>query len=87
MKPPSAVNSVLFVTYHFPPEIGGIHTRISHYVKELRRRGVVVTVFVITTRGKEVKKGFDHAVAANPVKAVAIAAGVGLLIGWLWRRN
>jgi glycosyltransferase involved in cell wall biosynthesis len=56
LNPPADVNSVLFVTYHFPPEIGGIHTRISHYVRELRRRGIAVTVFVITTRGQDVRR-------------------------------
>jgi L-malate glycosyltransferase len=56
LKPPAKVESVVFVTYHFPPEIGGIHTRISHYIGDLRRRGVAVTVFVITTHGGHVRK-------------------------------
>lgn len=43
------VKSVLFVTYHFPPEIGGIHTRIAHYIQSMRDRGIRVTVFVIAT--------------------------------------
>jgi len=50
------VKSILFVTYHFPPEIGGIHTRISHYVNELRRRGIRVTVFVVTTHGTRTER-------------------------------
>jgi len=45
------IRSVLFVTYHFPPEIGGIHTRIIHYIQSMRARGIRVTVFVIATRG------------------------------------
>jgi glycosyltransferase involved in cell wall biosynthesis len=53
---PAGVKSILFVTYHFPPEIGGIHTRISHYVSELRRRGIRVTVFVVTTHGTRTEK-------------------------------
>lgn len=47
---------MLFVTYHFPPEIGGIQTRTSHYIEELRRRGISVTVFVLKTRGVGVKR-------------------------------
>ncbi len=39
------------------------------------------------TRTKEIKKGFEHTVAAHPIKAIAIAAGAGLLVGWLWRRR
>jgi glycosyltransferase involved in cell wall biosynthesis len=56
LKSPAGVKSIIFVTYHFPPEIGGIHTRISHYVRELRRRGIAVTVFVVTTHGKDVQR-------------------------------
>ena len=50
------VRSVLFVTYHFPPEIGGIQTRISRYVRELGRRGIAVTVFVLTSHGSEARR-------------------------------
>ncbi|MDA4118523.1 MAG: glycosyltransferase family 4 protein [Thaumarchaeota archaeon] len=52
----AGIRSILFLTYHFPPEIGGIHTRISHYVSELRRRGIRVTVFVITTHGSRMER-------------------------------
>lgn len=54
--PVGKTRSVVFVTYHFPPEIGGIHTRISNYVRDLRRRGIEVTVLVLTTRGKDVSR-------------------------------
>ena len=50
--------SVLLVTYHFPPEIGGIHTRTLHYVQNLRRRGIDVTVFFIVSHGSEIRKYF-----------------------------
>ncbi len=56
LKSSADAKSVVFVTYHFPPEIGGIHTRISHYVRDLRRRGIAVTVLVITTHGKGVER-------------------------------
>jgi glycosyltransferase involved in cell wall biosynthesis len=54
-KPP-APKSVILITYHFPPEIGGIHTRMLHYVENLRSRGISVTVFFIVSHGTEVKR-------------------------------
>ena len=50
------VRSILFVTYHFPPEIGGVNTRIYNYVRELRRRNVGVAVLVLVNRGTRVKR-------------------------------
>jgi glycosyltransferase involved in cell wall biosynthesis len=44
------VKSILFVTYHFPPEVGGIQTRIYHYVTELSRRRICVAVMYLTTK-------------------------------------
>jgi glycosyltransferase involved in cell wall biosynthesis len=41
---------VLFVTYHFPPEIGGIQTRIVHYLQGLGSRGVRSFVFVVSSK-------------------------------------
>ncbi len=40
------VRSVVYLTYHFPPEVGGIQTRISKYVDRLSRRGIRVKVLV-----------------------------------------
>lgn len=40
------VRSVVFLTYHFPPEVGGVQTRISKYVERLARRGIRVDVMV-----------------------------------------
>ena len=40
------MRSVVFLTYHFPPEVGGIQTRISKYVEKLSGRGVRVSVLV-----------------------------------------
>jgi glycosyltransferase involved in cell wall biosynthesis len=37
---------VVYLTYHFPPEVGGIQTRISKYIDRLSRRGVRVQVLV-----------------------------------------
>jgi glycosyltransferase involved in cell wall biosynthesis len=53
---PSPVRSVLFVTYHFPPEIGGVNTRVGHYVRELRRRNIDVTVLVMTSHGTKMSR-------------------------------
>jgi len=41
-----AVRSVVFLTYHFPPEVGGIQTRISKYIDRLTKRGIRVKVLV-----------------------------------------
>jgi glycosyltransferase involved in cell wall biosynthesis len=41
------ITSVIFLTYHFPPEIGGIQTRISKYVENLVKRGIRVKVLVV----------------------------------------
>ncbi|MGA2665383.1 MAG: glycosyltransferase family 4 protein [Nitrososphaerales archaeon] len=40
------VRSIVFLTYHFPPEVGGIQTRISKYVERLSERGIRVSVLV-----------------------------------------
>jgi glycosyltransferase involved in cell wall biosynthesis len=45
----SKVKSVLFVTYHFPPEVGGIQTRISRYMSNLRAKGKRVGVIFLTS--------------------------------------
>jgi glycosyltransferase involved in cell wall biosynthesis len=41
------ITSVIFLTYHFPPEIGGIQTRISKYVENLAKRSIRVKVLVV----------------------------------------
>jgi glycosyltransferase involved in cell wall biosynthesis len=41
------IESVIFLTYHFPPEVGGIQTRISKYVENLAKRGIRVKVLVV----------------------------------------
>jgi phosphatidylinositol alpha-1,6-mannosyltransferase len=46
------MRSVTFLTYHYPPEIGGIQTRISHYVEELLAMGIRVTVIFVTSDAK-----------------------------------
>jgi len=42
--------SVLFLTYHFPPEVGGIQTRLDHYLYWMREKGVKATVFFAVSR-------------------------------------
>ena len=43
-----AFRSILFVTYHFPPDIGGIETRIIRYIDNLSKKGIRVTIIVLT---------------------------------------
>ena len=50
------VDSILFLTHHFPPEIGGIQTRIANYMKTLRAMGVEVNVLYFTINEKPVDK-------------------------------
>ena len=42
----SPIRSVVLLTYHFPPEVGGIQTRIAKYVEKLSERGINVRVLV-----------------------------------------
>ncbi len=42
----SQIRSILFLTYHFPPEVGGIQTRISKYLENLTKRGIRVKVLL-----------------------------------------
>jgi glycosyltransferase involved in cell wall biosynthesis len=59
----SKVDSILFVTYHFPPEVGGIQTRIVGYLSELSRRGIRSTVLFVGPSAKMVRthEGMDPA--------------------------
>lgn len=50
--------SILFLTYHFPPEVGGIQTRIAHYLNVLRDRRIRTTV-VFAVSHREVQKSYD----------------------------
>ena len=38
-------------------------------------------------RATEVEKTIEHYIRDEPMKSVLIAAGVGLLIGFLWKRD
>lgn len=42
--------SILFITYNFPPDIGGIETRITRYIDRLNQRGHCVTVMFLSAR-------------------------------------
>jgi len=42
------IRSILLLTYHFPPEIGGIQTRISKYVDIFSKKGIDIDVFVVS---------------------------------------
>lgn len=43
-------SSILFITYHFPPEVGGIQTRILNYVRHLLARKIHVSVIVVSSK-------------------------------------
>lgn len=43
-------SSVLFITYHFPPEVGGIQTRILNYIRHLLARKIRVSIIVVSAR-------------------------------------
>ena len=61
-----AVRSVVFLTYHFPPEVGGIQTRISKYIDRLAKRGIRVRVLV-AGRARGVPAGlFDAKIVPCP---------------------
>jgi phosphatidylinositol alpha-1,6-mannosyltransferase len=45
-----SARSILFLTHHFPPEIGGIQTRIDNYMKTLRRMGIKIEVLFFSVR-------------------------------------
>jgi glycosyltransferase involved in cell wall biosynthesis len=44
----SRIKSILLLTYHFPPEIGGIQTRISKYIEIFSKKGIGINVFVVS---------------------------------------
>lgn len=50
--------SILFLTYHFPPEVGGIQTRIAHYLDVLRDRKIRTTVFFAVSH-QGIQKSYD----------------------------
>jgi ElaB/YqjD/DUF883 family membrane-anchored ribosome-binding protein len=37
-------------------------------------------------RAGELQHGLEARVTANPIKSLLIAAGLGMLVGYLWRR-
>lgn len=69
------IKSILFVTYHFPPEVGGIQTRISEYVKQLGILGINVTVLFFSARVMRAKKQ-----SFNGAKVVSLSGGMRHLI-------
>jgi glycosyltransferase involved in cell wall biosynthesis len=56
----SQIRSVLFLTYHFPPEIGGIQTRIAHYLDCLHERRIRTTVFFAVSHPNHVGKSTQY---------------------------
>lgn len=45
----SDIKSILVVTHNFPPDVGGIETRISKYMQYLGKKGIRTTVVVLTS--------------------------------------
>ena len=60
------VRSVVILTHHFPPEVGGIQTRISKYIETLNKRGIRVTVLVAGRNPKLPVSFADASVASCP---------------------
>lgn len=46
------IRSIIFLTYHFPPEVGGIQTRIANYCANLTKRGIRVSVIFPLRRAR-----------------------------------
>lgn len=55
------VKSILFITYHFPPEVGGIQTRISRYISNLRAMNRKISVLYLRSSGETTKNVVDGA--------------------------
>jgi ElaB/YqjD/DUF883 family membrane-anchored ribosome-binding protein len=56
-------------------QFGNVRDRASEYVDAGR------------TKVREMEEGVESYVQENPIHAVLMAAGIGLLIGLLWRRR
>lgn len=72
------VSSILFVTFHFPPEVGGIQTRITNYLAELSRRGIMSTVIIVESPIRGAKGPVSELppfISPNKVKLVRCEGG------------
>lgn len=81
------IRSVLFVTYHFPPEIGGIQTRMERYLAEFEKRHIEATVIFLTSdaagpkrttvRGAEVLTRDGHLRNLVGITRLMMASAIG----------
>jgi len=62
------VRSIVFLTYHFAPEVGGIQTRISKYVERLSGRGIRVSVLVAGHNPRAGQAGAPKGVEVTPIR-------------------
>ncbi|MEM3638083.1 MAG: glycosyltransferase family 4 protein [Conexivisphaerales archaeon] len=65
------MKSILFLTYHYPPEVGGIQTRISKYVETMIRLGCSVTVAVVRPRQSVIRQE-----VSNGAETVVLSSGM-----------
>ncbi|MDA4123001.1 MAG: glycosyltransferase family 4 protein [Thaumarchaeota archaeon] len=63
------------MTYHFPPEIGGIQTRMANYLACLSKDGIRTNVFVVRPAGRF--KG--HGVSSPNLRVVRLDGGLSNL--------
>jgi ElaB/YqjD/DUF883 family membrane-anchored ribosome-binding protein len=59
-----------------------VRDRATGYVKAGREK-----VREVGDKARAVEEGVESYVQENPIQAVLIAAGIGMLIGLLWRRR
>lgn len=66
-------------------QVSELRSRAEQRAGELRARGRATTEEVVS-RARDAERQAEDYVRDNPLQALAIAAGLGLLVGWLTRR-
>jgi ElaB/YqjD/DUF883 family membrane-anchored ribosome-binding protein len=68
---------------------GSVSSAAGHRKQALSRDvtdGMTDAAHYVGRKGHEVEARLEHAVTGNPFLALGLAAGIGLLLGALWRR-
>ena len=66
-------------------QVTDLRSRAERQAAELRARGRE-TADEVAARAREAEHQAEDYIRENPLQALAIAAGLGLLVGWLTRR-
>lgn len=66
-------------------QVTALRSRAEQGAAELRARGRE-TADELATRARDAEHQAEDYIRDNPLQALAIAAGLGLLVGWLTRR-